>query len=149
MARPSKAAAVMTGKIGKEQREKRIEEENRIKGNCDKLVPQEYLTDDQKKLFQYIMKELEESKILGNLDLFVLSKAAITIDRVQKMEQKINESENLELNNTFRSTLDMYSKEFFRCCNELCLSPQARAKIAGMKIVKQEEDPVRKVLSDN
>ena len=139
----------MTGKIGKEQREKRIEEENRIKGNCDKLVPPEYLTDDQKKLFQYIMKELEESKILGNLDLFVLSKAAITIDRVQKMEQKINESENLELNNTFRSTLDMYSKEFFRCCNELCLSPQARAKIAGMKIVKQEEDPVRKVLSDN
>lgn len=139
----------MTGKIGKEQREKRIEEENRIKGNCDKLVPPEYLTDDQKELFQYIMKELEESKILGNLDLFVLSKAAITIDRVQKMEQKINESEELELSNTFRSTLDMYSKEFFRCCNELCLSPQARAKIAGMKIVKQEEDPVRKVLSDN
>ena len=30
------------------------------------------------------------------------------------------------------STKEKYTKDFFRCCNELCLSPQSRAKIANI-----------------
>ena len=38
--------------------------------------------------------------------------------------------------------------EFYRCCNELCLSPQARAKIGAANLVKRQAatDPIVQAL---
>ena len=130
MARPAKAVATKTGKIGNEEQQKRLQIENKLKGGREKLVPPPYLTDDQVRIFNYIMTELEESDILGNLDLFVLSQTAICVDRVQKLEKDINDDPDLIRNNAFMAGKDKYSKDFFRCCNELCLSPQSRAKLS-------------------
>ena len=43
---------------------------------------------------------------------------------------------------------DKYTKDFFRCCNELCLSPQSRAKIAlaNANAAKDAADPLMEVL---
>lgn len=130
MARPAKAVATKTGKIGNEEQQKRLQIESKLKGGREKLVPPLYLTDDQMQIFNYIMDELEESNILGNLDLFVLSQTAICVDRVQKLEKEINDNPDLIRNNAFMAGKDKYSKDFFRCCNELCLSPQSRAKLS-------------------
>lgn len=130
MARPAKAMATKTGKIGSEEQKKRIEIEDSLRGGREKLVPPLYLTDDQMEIFNYIMSELEEANILGNLDLFVLSQTAICVDRVQKLEKQVNDNPDLIRNNSFMAGKDKYSKDFFRCCNELCLSPQSRAKLS-------------------
>ena len=130
MARPAKAVATKSGKIGNEEQQKRLQSESKLKGSREKLVPPLYLTDDQMQIFNYIMDELEEANILGNLDLFVLSQTAICVDRVQKLEKEINDNPDLIRNNAFMAGKDKYSKDFFRCCNELCLSPQSRAKLS-------------------
>ena len=44
---------------------------------------------------------------------------------------------------------EKYTKDFFRCCNELCLSPQSRAKLANLNVQAQEEDPLMKALMLN
>ena len=49
------------------------------------------------------------------------------------------------LNNSYKSVRDMYSKDFFRCCNELCLSPQSRAKLS---IADLNKAPEKKTLKD-
>lgn len=148
MARPCKSANVISKNLTKEEKEKRIEIEEKLKGNSDKLIAPEYLSSSQKELFYYIKSELEESKILGNLDIYILAKCAIAIDRLQNIEETINKSPNAILNSQFMSSKDKYDKDFYRCCSELSLSPQARAKISNInKNAKDnKDDPVRKAL---
>ena len=151
MARPAKAVATKTGKIGNEEQHQRFQIENKLRGGREKLVPPLYLTDDQMKIFDYIMAELEEADILGNLDLFVLSQTAICVDRVQKLEKQINDDPDLIRNNAFMAGKDKYSKDFFRCCNELCLSPQSRAKlsISTVKPGSKKKKTIMDLLSED
>ena len=128
MARPSKAVEVMSKHLTKE--EIKIRSEN------------------QEKLFNFIIDELKASNILSNLDRFILTKCVIAIDRLQYIENIINKNVNAMLNKDLMSTKDKYDKDFFRCCNELCLSPQSRAKISNINqsVKDKEEDPLLKVL---
>jgi hypothetical protein len=68
------------------------------------------------------------------------------------MEKQINEDEELLLDSKFMSSKDKYMKDFFRICNELCLSPQARAKIsiATVNGVKEgKKNPILDALLDD
>ena len=95
------------------------------------------------------MAELTESGILGNLDVYILTAAAVAIDRLAAMEESINERPSLLTNSTYMASREKYSRDFYRCCNELCLSPQARAKLAGLRVQKEKaENPLLKVLAD-
>ena len=42
----------------------------------------------------------------------------------------------------------MYSKDFFRCCNELSLSPQARAKIS-ISTPPEKKKTIMDILGDD
>lgn len=149
MARPCKSAKVLTEcSQTKEEIENRIEKEEVIRGKADKLVPSMELTEDQFYLFSFIVNELKASEILSNLDTFLLTKAAIAIDRLHFIEGLVNKNQKLLFNKDIMSKKDSYDKDFYRCCNELCLSPQSRAKIANINInIKNaEEDAVVKAL---
>ena len=143
MARPSKAASVSTGKIGKDEERLRKLSEARLKCGDDKLTPPDYLTDSQKEIFDYIQTELKSAEILGNLDIFILENAAIILDRLHDIEEQINNDVSLITDASLITTRDKFRKEWFRICNELCLSPQARAKLSiqNVKALKEEEDP--------
>ena len=91
MARPSKSAAVMVKNLTKEEKQARLEGEQRLKGNADNISPPGYLNKKQKSIFRYIVKNLEASAILGNLDIYVLTTCCIAIDRLQEIETLINE----------------------------------------------------------
>lgn len=130
MGRPAKSMAVSDGKISLEEKRERQKIEDSLKGSSDKIKPSTYLSKNQKKIFKNIVKELEKSKILGNLDIYILNQAAISIDRLQILDKKANDDVSLSLDKDFKSAHDMYTKQFFRCCNELCLSPQARARLS-------------------
>ena len=122
------------------------ETEKKLRGNNDKIKPFSYLTKRQKAIFKDILKNLNPD-ILSNLDTYLLNQTAITIERLESIEKEINsagEYDYVDKNNknkkgynldaktiiNLKSVRDMYSKDFFRCCNELSLSPQARAKIS-------------------
>jgi len=120
-----------------------------LRGGTDKISPPKHLNARQKKIFKYIVKELEASQILGNLDIYVLSQAAIAIDRLQEIEKMINEDTTRMFDKEVLAAKDKYTKDFFRCCNELSLSPQSRAKLGNinLQVKQQQEDPLLKVLA--
>lgn len=149
MARPCKSAKVLTeSSQTKDEIEKRIDEEEKIRGKADNINPSINLTESQKYIFDFIIEELEASGILSNLDKFLLTKAAIAIDRINFIENLINKDTKIMFNKDIMSKKDTYDKDFYRCCNELCLSPQSRAKIANVNLNKTnaEEDAVVKAL---
>ena len=138
----------MSKNLTKEEVEIRTETEKRLKGKSNKISPPDYLSKEQRKIFRNIVKELNESGILGNLDIYILSTCAISLDRIQTIENMINEKPKLISDKDLRLANDKYTKDFFRCCNELSLSPQSRAKFANINMQAQQdkEDPLLKVL---
>ena len=149
MARPSKSVKTMSKNLTKEEKMIRAETEEKLRGGTDKISPPKHLNARQKKIFKYIVKELEASQILGNLDVYVLSQAAIAIDRLQEIEKMINEDTTRMFDKEVLAAKDKYTKDFFRCCNELSLSPQSRAKLGNinLQVKQQQEDPLLKVLA--
>lgn len=139
----------MSKHLTQDEKIRRLERENTVKGARDKLYPPGHLTDKQVEIFNYILNELEESEILGNLDVYILATCAIAIDRLIEIESRINKDFRLTLNNTLRAAKAEYSKDFYRCCNELSLSPQSRAKLANLNQNKKEDDPLLQALKDD
>lgn len=66
MARPSKNAGLISKNLTKEEIQIRTETEEKLKGAADKISPPRHLTTKQKKIFKYVVKELEASGILGS-----------------------------------------------------------------------------------
>lgn len=149
MARPSKSVKVMSKNLTKEEKELRLETEEKLKGGADNISPPTHLNASQKKIFYYIIEQLKESGILGNLDTYILSQAAISIDRLQKIEKMINKDINRIYDKNLLKAKSEYTKDFFRCCNELSLSPQSRAKLGNINLQAEQErqDPLLQVLA--
>ncbi|PGT89205.1 P27 family phage terminase small subunit [Bacillus sp. AFS040349] len=149
MARPTKSVKTMSKNLTKEEIQVRSQTEDKLKGTADKISPPTPLNARQKKIFHYIVEELSSSGILGNLDIYILGTCAISIDRLQQIEKMINKDINNLFDKNLMSAKDKYTKDFFRCCNELSLSPQSRAKLGNLNLQakQQEEDPLLKVLS--
>jgi P27 family predicted phage terminase small subunit len=149
MARPSKSVKTMSKNLTKEEKEVRLETEEKLRGRGDNISPPKYLNARQKKIFNYIVQELEASKILGNLDVYILATCAISIDRLQQIEKLINKDIERILDKSLMAAKDKYTKDFFRCCNELSLSPQSRAKLGNINLQAEQDkqDPLLKVLA--
>ena len=149
MPRPSKSAELLAScSQTKEEIRIRKERENRLKGGENELNPPTYLSKEQKKIFRNIVSELKASGILGNLDVYILAQCSIAIDRLQTIEAEINADPSLLRDTKLISSKEKYAKDFYRCCNELSLSPQARAKMANINLQQkqEQEDPLLKVL---
>ncbi|MBD7914222.1 phage terminase small subunit P27 family [Clostridium sp. Sa3CUN1] len=151
MARPCKPIETQSRHNTKEEIEARKNQEEKLKGLADKIKPPKHLNKEQKKIFKYIVDELKASGILSNLDIYVLATCSIAISRLTEIEKKINENINMLWDKSLMSSKDKYTKDLFRCCNELSLSPQARAKIGSLalKAKDEEEDPLKKALRDD
>ena len=154
MARPCKPVSVMSKNLTKEEKDIRLRNEERLKGKDDKIKPPSYLNRNQKTIFKYIVQEMQESNVLSNLDIYILTSVSIAIERVRTCEETINKAlvegdvSALE-NSALIRTKENYMKDFFRCCNELGLSPQSRAKFANINLqaAQQEVDPVLELIS--
>lgn len=68
-----------------------------------------------------------------------MTECVTAIDRNTELERQANEDPSLIYSKEFLSAKEKYTKIFFRCCNELSLSPQSRAKIAGLAAAKQDD----------
>lgn len=138
MARPAKSVEAMSQHLSKEEKESRKEKEEKLKGLTKDIKPASYLTADQKEIFEFIVKNLEASGILGGLDAYVLETTVIAIDRLQKIESMINEDIEKLTDRALMSSKEKYTKDLWRGCNELSLSPQSRAKLANINVQTQK-----------
>ena len=129
MSRPAKSASVSRGKIRKGEKETRQNVEDSIRGEAVRPEPPESLTEDQKKIFQFIVDGLEAGKILGKLDVFVLESTAVAIDRLRTINRMIDNEPGLLLHTATQNSRAKFQADLWRGCNELRMSPQARAKM--------------------
>ena len=149
MARPCKTVGLQHERsLNKGEEAERLRTENKLKGNINSLTAPDYLSDSQKEIFNYIVDNLTASGILGGLDIYVLTECSICIDRMQEIEKDINKH---GLSNPLITMKEKYTKAFFRYCNELCLSPQSRAKLANICVQNEDsENPlIKALLSDD
>ncbi|MCH5279549.1 MAG: P27 family phage terminase small subunit [Christensenellaceae bacterium] len=149
MARPAKSVNVSSKHLTKEEQAARQDAENKLRGGIGKKPqPPKHLSAAQRKIFLRIRKELEESNILSSLDDYVLAAASVAIDRLAYIETSINIDPELLSDKNFMASKDKYMRDFFRCCNELCLSPQSRAKMAvtNLNAAKEAADPLLEAL---
>lgn len=149
MARPTKSAKLLHERSQtKAEIDDRIKKEEQLKGQSDKIEPPEYLNRHQRKLFRYIVEQLGSSGILGNLDVYVLSTCVIAIDRLQEIERMINEDTSKIGDKGLMAAKDKYTRDLFRCTNELSLSPASRAKIGNINLQNKtnKSDPLLQAL---
>lgn len=144
MARPAKAVDLTSSNLTKEERESRQRMEKILRGDADKIKPPRELTPPQKKIFKNIVNELPP--ILGNIDVYILTRTAVTLDYLNTLEKDIRENPEKLYNAAIMQNRDRLNKEFCRFCNELSLSPQARAKLSIPNDPKKESSPLKDLL---
>ena len=136
MGRPAKSVTVSSGKIGEGEKVARQWVEDQLKGAGKPEAPSG-LTEQQREIFGFIVDGLEST--------------AIAVDRLRAINNMIDTNPQLIINTALQNSRAKYQSDLWRGCNELCLSPQARAKIGGLAAQKQKEskDPLLEVLRDD
>lgn len=148
MGRPAKSVKVKTGAIASDEAAVRSSVEDKLRGEAVKPEPPDGLTLGQKKIFQFIVDGLAAGEILGKLDVFVLESTAVAVDRLRIINGMIDENPDLLLSTALQNNRAKYQSDLWRGCSELCLSPQARAKLGGLAAQKAKEskDPLLEAL---
>lgn len=146
MARPTKSVEVSSKHFTKDEIRRRRENENKLKGNTNTIKPPTWLNKNQKKIFKFVLNEFKDTDILSNKDVYLLTQGAVIIDRLEELEKNINEKFDSIYDKRLMIARNSYMRDFYRYCNELCLSPQSRAKLSNIIKDKTQEDPLLKLL---
>lgn len=149
MARPAKPVGMTDGHRTKKEIAERTTAEKTLKGK-PVSVPQG-LTDSQKKICRHIISELKASEILCSLDKYVLEQCCVAADCLHRINEMINSCDEGMCNKLLLSAKKEHERTFFRCCSELCLSPQARAKIAAANAAAKDDslNAIKEILAGN
>ncbi len=129
MARPAKPISVTTGARTKEELTIRAEVEQSLNSGKPPKPPK-YLTQEQKKIFKEILKNIGEGLALCSADIWILSKTSIAINKLIEIDTEIENAPAKKYEKSIVNARRAYTQDFYRGCNELGLSPQARAKLA-------------------
>ncbi len=130
MGRPAKITQARSRHDTKADIDARRKAEQKLANPKPPRAPK-WLTPEQRKMFRDIYKKMGQAEILSVADEYILADAAVTFERLFAIEQEINEDPKLKYNSKVIACRNSYTKDFYRCCNELCLSPQARAKMSA------------------
>ena len=145
MSRPCKSVELSSKHFTEEEKKARVEAENKLRGNSDKIKAPTYLNPASKKIFRNIVRELEATGILTNIDIYILANYSIAVDRLEEAEKLLNKD---ILNREALRIKESYVKDLLKYTQELCLSPQSRAKVGSLNATVKEtnSDPVLKIL---
>ncbi|MEC1757388.1 phage terminase small subunit P27 family [Schinkia azotoformans] len=159
MARASKPVDLQTAHLTKEEYTKRKQAEQNLKGSDDLVYkPPHYLSKEEKKLYKFIVKELQSSGILNNLDITILETTVDAIVRMQECKKIIDEhglvivkEDGVIIRNPASVIYKDYNAIFNKCCMELGLSPSARSKLAVLNVKNEQDkqDPLLQVINSS
>lgn len=148
MGRSAKPPQAATGKIGKEEKAQRLAIESAVRGADDKLDAPEWLSDEEKEVYNFVLNELKDIRILSNVDYYTLERFASAVVHLRHIEANVRKNGIGVLDKQTLSIKTSYLKDFDSGVKELALSPQARAKIGTLTIAaaKEKTDPVVNLL---
>ncbi len=147
----TKPIELVAGHRTKEEIENRKENQEKLKGDDSRIEPTQNINVNQLSIFNSIKSEMKESGILSNLDSYLLTQLAIAIDKLTYLDRLAEDKPNIIFNKDFKSSKKLYFDIFTKCCNDLSMSPQSRAKFANINSLANEkqEDPLLKALKDD
>lgn len=152
-----KPVALMSKNMTKEEKESRLEQEEKLKGNTDKVYKLPTGTHKEiGKVYKGLVKELKEAEILNNLDIEVLMSTANAIYQMRLARQHIlqygsviticdPENPKIVLSVKKNPSVQVekdYHGIFHTGCLQLGLSPSARARMTIIKVSKEEGEGV-------
>lgn len=148
MARTPKPVSVQTSHLTKEEFEERLEQEQKLKGNNDKVyTPPRGMKKAVKDIYTVIVEELRHADILNNLDIELISTTAYAIYRMRDARKNLDEQGSVITDDNgkmFKSPYVQVEKDyqgiFHTGCLQLGLSPSSRAKLALMATQNKEDD---------
>lgn len=92
IARAPKPIAMQSSKMGKEEKERRKEAEDKLKGNDDRVYKSpEGMNPLVAKIYAAIVEELKHAKVLNNLDIDLISITADSIYRLGVARKNLDE----------------------------------------------------------
>jgi len=142
--RPAKPIYMAVGARTNDEIESRAAAEKALKSGSPPRVPSS-LSKNQKKICKSIIKKLEKADILCSLDEWILAKTAIAIDKLAEIDKDIEAEPDMKYDREVMNSRAKYTQDFYRGCNELGLSPQARAKLA-IASAEKDNDPLADAL---
>lgn len=161
MGRPNAPAINKKGKSEtKAELAERAALEEKLKGNDDEVrLPPEDFNDKKKEIYKWLVSEVELVGLIANLDKPLLEHAVNCIYAIKQCEEvlerdgmfvdSVDRYGNIEVKeHQANKTLQSYMSKYGQICNQLGLSPSARAALASKKVEmkEKEEDPVLKAL---
>lgn len=149
MARPKQSVELLLLKGRKHLTKTEIEERksSQIKAPADKVRAPSYLSDDLKKDFKKLSKQLIDLEIFSNLDVDTLARYLIAQDLYLKFTKKIT-SEEFVFDEKIIAAQDKYFKQCRQCALDLGLTISSRCKLAIPKQEEKEADPRDKRFGD-
>ena len=148
MARTPKPVTMQSSHLTKEEVESRLEQEEKLKGNNDKVYSAPRgMKKEVKNIYEFIVNELRHADILNNLDIELISTTAYAIFRMKDARKHLDTEGSVitDINGKmFKSPYVQVEKDyqgiFHTGCLQLGLSPSSRAKLALMATQNEEEE---------
>ena len=143
--------------MGKEEKERSQEAEDKLKGNNDKVCkPPRGMNSKVAKIYVAIVEELKHAKVLNNLDIDLISITADSIYRLGVARKNLDEqgeviadfNGKLTKSPWVQITKD-YQAIFYAGVRELGLSPSSRAKLAMYHVEANADTSEEDELFDN
>ena len=148
MARPTTPITLLKGAKTKKEKSVRQLVENRLRGEKFNFAIPENFTPEEKAAYTWLYDVLKASDILGELDRETVKLTAISIARLNTLDQKVRENPGLLLDKDFHRIRTEYLRQYSKLSKELCLSPAARSKIGSLAKAQEAEDPLMNVLKN-
>lgn len=161
MSRRKKPVSLYKGNdLNKATLQARLEQEEKLRGTDEMLYDlPEYLDDMAKQYYVIIVKELEDSQILCNLDKPTIEQASDCLSKIRQCDDMINKEgikvtqidrygNKQEKEHPMIKTKHTYLARYQQLSNALGLDPASRASLAAKAVEKalENEDPLLKLL---
>ena len=109
MGRPAKPIDLATGARKKDEIENRKKAEDKLRGTGD-IAPPPELSEEQREIFENIVQLMKEADVLSCLDTYILTRAAVTIDALNEIDEMIRNDGKLFLNAPLMSARNKYTQ---------------------------------------
>ena len=129
--RPRRPASISKQKMGKEERLRRQNEEEKIKVGRDELTAPEWLDDGAKEEFLRVVEETGEINLLDNLDLSVLAIYCNAYSCYRQLTELIRQKgfRHGGASDSDISKQEKYVKQILQCSSKLGLATTDRLKL--------------------
>lgn len=146
MGRPSKPVKTSLRAKTKKEKTIRVEVESKMQAGELPANPPEMLNEEQAGIYTWLYNTLQPTGYMSALDTEILIQGSIIMERLRSIDREINADRARIMESKYRTARDMYYKQFLKICEQLCMSPQARAKMGTLIANTKEADPLADIL---